>query len=92
MEYDCAITGTTTAVAARFKGTVSYTVQTSGTPVILAAASQPIAVGTNSGAVPASWTLVLSLDVSSLNILVKITTDASDTYNASMITQSRYTQ
>ena len=91
-EYDVSITGTATAVGAHFKGYVSYTVQTSGSPVIYAAATQTLAIGTNAGIPPASWTCVLSLDGGSDNILVSVTTDASDTYSVSALTQSKYTQ
>jgi hypothetical protein len=95
LDYDVSITGTTTTVAARFKGYISYTVQTEGSPVAVGNAApgvQPIAYGTNSIAVPAGWTCVISLDGASENILIKVTTDGSDTYSVSALTQQKYTQ
>ena len=91
LEYDVDITGTTTAVGARFKGYISYTVQTSGSPVLLAA-SQPIAYGTNATSVPTGWTCVLTLDGTSKNVLISVTTDAADTYSVFNLTQQKYTQ
>lgn len=91
-EYDVGVFGTTTAVAARWKGYASYAVQTSGSPVISGVITQTLAYGTNSGSVPAGWTLTLALDGTSKNILLTLTTDASDTYDASAITQQHYTK
>jgi hypothetical protein len=91
-DYDAAVTGTTTAVGARFRGYVSYTVQVSGSPAIIGIIEQPIAIGTNASAIPSAWNYTIALDGASKNILVTVTTDGSDTYDVSMITQQRYTQ
>jgi hypothetical protein len=91
LDYDVSVTGATTAVGARWKGYVSYTVQTSGSPVLLDN-EQPLAYGTNSKAVPAGWTLTATLDGTSKNILLTLTTDATSTYDCHADTQQKYTQ
>ena len=94
LKYQATVTGTTTAVGAQFEGYVTYAVQTPGAPAIIGTIKQPIADGSASGgsALPAGWSFTLALDGTSHNILLKVTTDAADTYDGSCITQKHYVQ
>jgi hypothetical protein len=90
LEYDVSIVQTTAAVGARFKGALSYAVQASGTVVTYGTDPQPVAIGSNSGAPPSSWAVALTLDGSSLNVLIQGTTDSSHTYNVHVSVQAKY--
>ena len=95
--YDVDVTGPLTsggyATGAKWMGTIGYSVETSGSPV-LCVSLQPVASGTASSgtAPPSGWTLVAQLDGGSLNIELVLTTDSLGTYSVNAIGQAKYTQ
>jgi hypothetical protein len=91
VEYDVSMMSTSSAVGARFKGALSWAVQTSGSPVAMGTDPQPVAIGTNSGSPPSGWAVALQLDGGSQNVQVAVTGDASLTVDVHISLQWKVT-
>ena len=93
LEVDCEVTmvSTTSAVAARYKMTWQWAVETPGSPVAMSTLTTSLSVGTNAGAPPSGWTAALQLDGGSNNAQLVVTGDASLTVDVKALIQYGYT-
>ena len=89
VKYRLEIAGTTTAVGAVYEGEWAFSSQGATTNNMGAAPVQTVAIGTNTGSVPAGWSATLQVTTGQVQLVT--TTDASDTYTCKAILEWSYT-